>query len=84
MKLGYQVEPKNVELKPVKELGNYIAVIRFHKEVAVEVPFAVVAEEAKDEKAPVEEAPVVEEAPSMEDEIEEYIESKTEGESTEA
>lgn len=83
VKLGYQVEPKNVDLKPVKELGNFIAVIRLHKEVAVDVPFTVIAESVKEEKTPVEDIPVVEEAPTMEDEIEEYIESKTEGETTE-
>jgi len=78
VKLGFQVEPKNVELKPVKELGNHVAVLRLHKEVAIEIPFNVVADAAKEEDAPAEEAPKAEEAPTMEEEIEEYIESKTE------
>lgn len=77
VKLGFEVETKNVELKPVKELGNFVAVVRFHKEVAVEIPFTVVAESASEEAAPVEEAPKSEEA-TMEAEIEEYNESKTE------
>jgi large subunit ribosomal protein L9 len=28
----------------VKEVGNYTATVKLHKEVAVEIPFAVVAE----------------------------------------
>lgn len=44
-KLGHNVDRKLIELKQnVKEVGNYTAVIRFHKEVATEVPFEVVAE----------------------------------------
>jgi len=84
VKLGFEVEPKNVELKPVKELGNFVAVLRFHKEVAAEIPFTVVGEKEKAEaaEAPAE-APKAEEAPTMEEEIEDYIESKTE-EATEA
>ena len=30
----------------VKEVGHYTAVVRLHKEVSVEIPFEVVAEEA--------------------------------------
>jgi large subunit ribosomal protein L9 len=44
-KLGHNVDRKLIEIKqPVKEVGNYVATIRFHKEVATEVPFEVVAE----------------------------------------
>lgn len=44
-KLGHNVDRKLIEIKqPVKEVGNYTATIRFHKEVACEVPFEVVAE----------------------------------------
>lgn len=44
-KLGYNVDRKNIEIKqPVKEVGNYKAIVRLHKEVAVEIPFEVVAE----------------------------------------
>ncbi|MCH5346344.1 MAG: 50S ribosomal protein L9 [Muribaculaceae bacterium] len=44
-KLGHNVDRKNIFIKEaVKEVGNYTATIRFHKEVAVEVPFEVVAE----------------------------------------
>lgn len=44
-KLGHNVDRKNIFIKEaVKEVGNYTATIRLHKEVAVEVPFEVVAE----------------------------------------
>lgn len=44
-KLGHEVDRKIIEIaQPVKEVGEYTAVIRFHKEVSVEVPFEVIAE----------------------------------------
>ena len=44
-KLGHNVDRKLIILKDnVKEVGKYTATIQFHKEVAVEVPFEVVAE----------------------------------------
>ena len=45
-KLGYDINRKTIEVKDVKEVGAYKANIRLHKEVTVEVPFEVVAEEA--------------------------------------
>ncbi len=44
-KLGFDVDRKIIELKQaVKEVGNYTAIIRLHKEVSAEIPFEVVAE----------------------------------------
>ncbi len=44
-KLGHNVDRKLIEVKEtIKEVGNYTATIRLHKEVAVEIPFEVVAE----------------------------------------
>lgn len=44
-KLGYNVDRKIIYIKdPVKEVGNYKAQIKLHKEVSVEVPFEVVSE----------------------------------------
>ena len=44
-KLGQNVERKLIEIKqPVKEVGEYVATIKLHKEVTVEIPFEVVAE----------------------------------------
>ncbi|MDY3090257.1 MAG: 50S ribosomal protein L9 [Porphyromonas sp.] len=52
-KLGHEVERKLITVKGVKALGSYTAVVRFHKEVAVELPFEVVSESApKTEDAP--------------------------------
>lgn len=44
-KLGHTVDRKVIVLKEnVKELGKYNALLKLHKEVAVEIPFEVVAE----------------------------------------
>ena len=44
-KLGFNVVRKIIDIKEsVKEVGNYTATIKLHKEVSVEVPFEVVAE----------------------------------------
>ena len=68
-KLGFDVDRKTIVVKDVKEVGDYTAQVRLHKEVTVEIPFKVIAEaenEAPVEVAPVEEKVVeapVEEAP---------------------
>ncbi len=44
-KLGHNVDRKIIEIKQaVKEVGEYVAIIKLHKEVSVEVAFEVVAE----------------------------------------
>ena len=44
-KLGFNIDRKIIEIKEaVKEVGNYTATVKLHKEVAVEIPFEVVAE----------------------------------------
>ena len=44
-KLGHNVDRKLIYIKDnIKEVGNYKAVIKFHKEVSVEIPFEVVSE----------------------------------------
>ena len=44
-KLGHNVDRKLISIKcAVKEVGQYSATIKFHKEVEVEVPFEVIAE----------------------------------------
>ena len=45
-KLGHEIDRKLISVKnAVKELGKYVAVVKFHKEVSVEIPFEVVAEQ---------------------------------------
>ena len=64
--LGHKVDRKIISVKEtVKQVGNYVATIRLHKEVDVEIPFEVIAENAP---AP---APVVEEAPVQETPVQE-------------
>ena len=44
-KLGFNVDRKLIEVKEtIKEVGNYGATLRLHKEVVVEIPFEVIAE----------------------------------------
>ena len=46
-KLGHNIDRKIIVVKDaVKEVGNYKAIFKLHKEVSVEIPFEVVAEEA--------------------------------------
>ncbi len=44
-KLGHNIDRKTIVLKEnVKEVGDYVATIKLHKDVAVEIPFTVVSE----------------------------------------
>jgi large subunit ribosomal protein L9 len=44
-KAGFEVDRKVIVIKDaVKEVGNYVAVAKLHREVSVEIPFEVVAE----------------------------------------
>lgn len=43
-KLGHNIDRKIIVVKGVKEVGNYVALVKLHKEIVVEVPFEVVAE----------------------------------------
>lgn len=44
---GFDIDRKRIDVKGVKEIGEYHATVHLHKEVAVEVPFQVVDEDAK-------------------------------------
>lgn len=42
---GFEIERRLIEIKDsVKEVGNYVAIAKLHKEVSVEIPFEVIAE----------------------------------------
>ncbi|MGM9702740.1 MAG: 50S ribosomal protein L9 [Prevotella sp.] len=69
-KLGHEVDRKIIVMRDIKKVGNYVATVHFHKEVIVEIPVTVVAENAPVAEAPAEEAPV-EEAPVAETPAEE-------------
>ena len=46
-KLGHEIDRKIIVVKAaVIEVGQYKAIVKLHKEVSVEIPFEVVAEEA--------------------------------------
>ena len=65
-KLGKEVDRKIIVLKDIKKVGDYVAVVRLHKEVSVEIPVKVVAEGAELEAAPAEAPAAQEEAPVAE------------------
>ncbi|MBP5630861.1 MAG: 50S ribosomal protein L9 [Bacteroidaceae bacterium] len=56
-KLGFDIDRKIIAIKDVKAAGEYVAVVKLHKEVAAQVPFTVTVEMDKPE-TPAEEAPV--------------------------
>ena len=61
-KLGHEVDRKIITMKDIKKVGDFVALVHFHKEVVVEIPVKVVAENAPEEEAPVEvKAPVAQE-----------------------
>ena len=63
-KLGHDIDRKIITMRDIKKVGDYVALVHFHKEVTVEIPVTVVAENEPE----VEEAPVVEAAPAVEEE----------------
>ena len=69
-KLGKDVDRKIITMKDIKKVGEYVALVHFHKEVTVEIPVTVIAENAEElaaEKAAMAApAPVKEEAPAEE------------------
>ena len=75
-KLGHEVDRKIITMRDIKTIGDFVATVHFHKEVLVEIPVKVVAENAPVEEvkaeetveAPVEEAPEVDEELDMEEE----------------
>ena len=78
-KLGHEIDRKIITMRDIKKVGDYVALVHFHKEVIVEIPVKVVAEGVEEEvvetpavveeaPAAVEETPVVEEAPVQEEE----------------
>jgi large subunit ribosomal protein L9 len=70
-KLGHEVDRKIITMRDIKKVGEYVALVHFHKEVTVEIPVTVVAENApvveETPAAPAAEAPVAE-APVQEEE----------------
>lgn len=56
-KKGFDIDRKIITMHDIKKVGDYTATIHFHKEVEVEIPVKVVAENAPEEETK-EEAPV--------------------------
>lgn len=69
-KLGFDIDRKIITMRDIKSVGDYEAVIHFHKEVEVKVPVKVVAENAPVENKEEEVAPAAETAENTEDNAE--------------
>ena len=70
-KLGKEVDRKIITMKDAKTVGDFVALVHFHKDVTVEIPVKVVAENAEELKAAKAEAKAAkEEAPVAEVEAE--------------
>ena len=69
-KLGFDIDRKIITMRDIKSVGDYEAVVHFHKEVEVKVPVKVVAENAPVENKGEEAAPVAETAEKTEDNAE--------------
>ena len=54
-KLGKEVDRKIITMKDAKTIGDFVALVHFHKEVTVEVPVKVIAENAAELKAAADE-----------------------------
>ncbi len=65
-KLGHEIDRKIITMKEAKTVGDFVALVHFHKEVVAEIPVKVVAENAPVEEKKEEAAPAVEEAPVAE------------------
>ena len=65
-KLGKEVDRKIVTMKDAKKVGDYVALVHFHKEVIVEIPVKVVAENAAELKAAAEAEAALKAAPVAE------------------
>lgn len=44
-KLGHEIDRKIIELETVKQLGHYVAIVRFLRDVSADIEFDVIAEE---------------------------------------
>ena len=62
-KLGKEIDRKIITMKDAKKIGDYVALVHFHKEVTVEIPVKVVAENAAELKAVAEAEKALREAP---------------------
>ena len=67
-KLGHEIDRKIITMRDAKMVGDYVATVHFHKEVKVEIPVAVVAENAPAVEKPAKvDAPVAEEKTEAEE-----------------
>ena len=77
-KQGKEVDRKIITMKDAKKIGDYVALVHFHKEVTVEIPVKVVAENAAELKAAEEAEKALRAAPVAEAPVEEVAEEEAE------
>ena len=76
-KMGKEVDRKIITMKDAKKIGDYVALVHFHKEVTVEIPVKVVAENAAELKAAADAEKALREAPVAEAQEEAPVEEET-------
>ena len=81
-KMGKDVDRKIITMKDIKKLGEYVALVHFHKEVTVEIPVTVIAENA--EELAAEKAAMAAPAPAKAETANEETEAPAENEETPA
>ena len=71
-KQGYDIDRKIITMRDAKTVGEFAATVHFHKEVEVQIPVTVVAENAPEPEVKAEAAPApeVEEVPAIDEAIE--------------
>mgnify|MGYP002857141587 CR=1 FL=1 len=77
-KLGHDIDRKIITMHDIKKVGDYVALVHFHKEVIVEVPVKVIAEGTPAEVAPVAEEEVAVAEPTAKEKIEAEVEEALE------
>ena len=80
-KQGFEIDRRLITARDIKTVGDHVAIVRVHKEVSVEVPVTVIAEEAPVEEAAPVAAP---EAPAAEVEDIDIEDEELEDEAPEA
>ncbi len=82
--MGKEIDRKIITMKDAKKVGDYVATVHFHKEVIVEIPVKVVAENADELKAIEDAEKALREAPAAPVEGEEAAAAEAEAPVAEA
>lgn len=81
-KQGFEIDRRLITARDIKSVGDHVVTVRVHKEVTVEIPVTVIAENVPEPEeapvAPAEAVTEVEEVAPVEEEVEELDETPAE------